>query len=83
MSKYDYVIVGSGFYGAVCAFELTQQGKKVCVIEKRDHIGGNCYTEEIEGIHVHKYGPHIFHTNNDKVWHWINQFVDFHQFQLI
>ena len=82
MSKYDYVIVGSGFYGAVCAFELTQQGKKVCVIEKRDHIGGNCYTEEIEGIHVHKYGPHIFHTNNDKVWHWINQFVDFHQFQL-
>ena len=82
MSKYDYVIVGSGFFGAVCAYELKEKGKKVCVIEKRDHIGGNCYTEEIEGIHVHKYGPHIFHTNNERVWHWINQFVDFHQFQL-
>lgn len=82
MAKYDYIIVGSGFFGAVCAYELREKGKKVLVLEKRDHIGGNCYTEEIEGIHVHKYGPHIFHTNNDKVWHWINQFVDFHQFQL-
>ena len=82
MAKYDYIIVGSGFFGAVCAYELKEKGKKVLVLEKRDHIGGNCYTEEIEGIHVHKYGPHIFHTNNDKVWHWINQFVDFHQFQL-
>lgn len=82
MGKYDYVIVGSGFFGSVCAYELKEKGKKVCVIEKRDHIGGNSYTEEIEGIHVHKYGPHIFHTNSDKVWHWINQFVDFHQFQL-
>lgn len=82
MYKYDYLIVGSGFYGAVCAYELKEAGKKVCVIEKRDHIGGNCYTEEVDKIHVHKYGPHIFHTNSEKVWHWINQFVDFNQFQL-
>ena len=82
MVKWDYVIVGSGFFGAVCAYELKKRGKRVCVIEKRNHIGGNCYTEEILGIHVHKYGPHIFHTNNEKIWNWINQFVDFHQFQL-
>jgi UDP-galactopyranose mutase len=60
---YDYVIVGAGLYGAICAYELTKSGKSVLVIEKRDHIGGNCYTKNVEGIHVHEYGPHIFHTN--------------------
>lgn len=82
MYKYDYIIVGSGLFGATCAFELKERGKKVLVLEKRKHIGGNCYTEEIDGIHVHTYGPHIFHTNDERIWAWINQFADFRQFQL-
>jgi len=72
--KYDYLIVGAGFYGSICAYELNKRGKKVCVIDKRDHIGGNVYTEKKHDIHVHKYGPHIFHTDSEKVWKWINQF---------
>ena len=68
---YDYLIVGSGLYGAVCAHELTKQGKKCLVVEKRDHIGGNVYTEEIEGINVHKYGAHIFHTSDKEIWDYV------------
>ena len=77
---FDYLIVGSGLYGAICAYELTKQGKKVFVIEKRNHIGGNIYTENIEGINVHKYGAHIFHTSNKKVWDYINQFAEFNNY---
>jgi UDP-galactopyranose mutase len=80
--KYDYLIVGAGFYGAICAYELTRSGFKCLVLEKRNHIGGNCYTSNRDGIHVHEYGPHIFHTSNDKVWEWINQFAKFNNFIL-
>ena len=79
---YDYLIVGSGFFGSICARELTDIGKKVCVIENRNHIGGNCYTSNRDGINVHDYGPHIFHTSNEEVWKWINQYVDFNDFTL-
>ena len=76
----DYLIVGAGLYGAVCARELTDAGKSVLVIDKRDHIGGNVYTEDVEGIHVHKYGAHIFHTNNRKVWNYVQRFAEFNRF---
>lgn len=79
---FDYLIVGSGFFGSICAYELNKKGYKVCVIESRNHIGGNCYTSNRDGINVHDYGPHIFHTSNDKVWEWINQFVEFNNFTL-
>jgi UDP-galactopyranose mutase len=79
---YDYLIVGSGFFGATCAYELRRMGKKVLVLEKRKHIGGNCYTEKRCGIDVHMYGPHIFHTSNETVWKWINQFTEFNNFTL-
>ena len=75
MYQYDYLIVGAGLYGAVMAHELHKKGKHCLVIDRRDHIAGNIYCEEIEGIHVHKYGAHIFHTSNQKVWEYINQFV--------
>lgn len=77
---YDYLIVGAGLYGAVCARELTDAGKKVLVIEKRPHIAGNVYTEKIEGINVHKYGAHIFHTNDKKVWSYVQRFAEFNRF---
>lgn len=77
---YDYLIVGSGLYGATCARQLTDAGKKVLVIEKRSHIAGNVFTEDIEGIHVHKYGAHIFHTNNKDVWDYVNRFAVFNRF---
>jgi UDP-galactopyranose mutase len=77
---YDYLIVGAGFYGSICAYELTKAGKKVLVIDNRDHIGGNCYTKNRDGINVHEYGPHIFHTSNEEVWNWINQFVKFNNY---
>lgn len=80
MSKYDYLVVGAGLYGTVFAYNKKQQGKKVLVIDKRNHIGGNCYTENIEGIQVHKYGPHIFHTNNKQIWEFITQFGEFNNF---
>ena len=70
--SFDYLIVGSGFFGAICAKHLHDQGKSVVVVEKRNHIGGNCYTEQKDGINIHTYGPHIFHTNNPTVWAWIN-----------
>lgn len=80
MKPYDYLIVGAGLYGAVFAQMLTQQGKKCLVVEKRPHIGGNVYTEKIEDIHVHMYGAHIFHTNDRKVWQYVNRFAEFNRF---
>jgi UDP-galactopyranose mutase len=79
---YDYLIVGSGFFGSICAYELSKIGKKCLVIEKRNHIGGNCYTENRDNVNIHIYGPHIFHTSNEDVWKWINQFVRFNNFTL-
>lgn len=78
--KYDYLIVGAGLYGAVCAQQLSAHGKSVLVIDKRHHIAGNAYTEKIEGINVHMYGAHIFHTNNQMVWNYVNQFAVFNRF---
>lgn len=80
MEKYDYLIVGAGLFGSIFAHEATKRGKKCLVIEKRDHIGGNCYTQNIEGINVHKYGAHIFHTSNKVVWDYIQQFAEFNRF---
>ena len=77
---YNYLIVGAGLYGAVCARELTDAGKKVLVIDKRDHIAGNVYTEKVEGINVHKYGAHIFHTNDKRVWDYVQKFATFNRF---
>ena len=79
-NKYDYLVVGAGLYGAVFAHEAQKAGKSVLVIDKRENIAGNVYTEKIEGIHVHKYGAHIFHTNNKKVWEYVNQFAEFNRF---
>ena len=78
--EYDYLVVGSGLFGSVFAREATNKGYKVLVIDKRDHIGGNVYTENIEGINVHKYGAHIFHTNDEKVWNYINKYAKFNRF---
>ena len=77
---YDYLVVGAGLYGSVFAREATNRGYKVLVIEKRTNVGGNIYTEKIEGINFHKYGAHIFHTNNKVVWDYLNQFCDFNRF---
>lgn len=77
---YDYLIIGSGLYGAVFARQAADAGKKVLVIDKRDHIAGNVYTEKVEGIDVHKYGAHIFHTNNKEVWDYVNRFATFNRF---
>lgn len=77
---YDFLIVGAGLFGAVFAHEMTARGKKCLVIDRRSHIGGNCYTENIHGINVHKYGAHIFHTSDAAVWNYINQFADFNGF---
>ncbi|ABY46205.1 UDP-galactopyranose mutase [Bacillus mycoides] len=77
---YDYLIVGAGLFGAVFAHEASKKGKKCLVIDKRNHIGGNVYTENIEGINVHKYGAHIFHTNNKKIWDYVNDFVEFNRY---
>ena len=77
---YDYLIVGSGLYGTVMSQQLKAHGKSVLVIERRPHIAGNVYTEDVEGIHVHKYGAHIFHTNNKKVWDYLQQFSTFNRF---
>ena len=78
--KYDYLIVGAGLFGATCANILKEKGKKVLVIDKRNHIGGNVYTEKIEGINVHKYGAHIFHTDYKDVWDYVNSFVEFNRY---
>jgi len=78
--KYDYLIVGAGLFGATFAYEANKRGKKCLVIDKRNHIGGNIYSENIEGIQVHKYGPHIFHTKDKKIWEYVNQFTEFNHF---
>ena len=80
MNKYDYLIVGSGLYGSTFAYKAKQAGKKVLVIDKRQHLGGNVYCENIEGINVHKYGAHIFHTNNKEVWNFVNSIVEFNRY---
>jgi UDP-galactopyranose mutase len=81
MATYDYLIVGTGLFGAVCARELTNAGFKCLVIDKRAHIGGNCYTSNRDGINVHEYGAHIFHTSNREVWNWINQYANFNNYR--
>ena len=78
--KYDYLIVGAGLFGSVFAREATDAGKKVLVIDKRDHIAGNIYTEDVCGINVHKYGAHIFHTNDKRVWEYVNRFAEFNRY---
>ena len=78
--KYDYLVVGAGLYGATFAHEAKKAGKSVLVIDKRNHIAGNVYTEKIKGINVHMYGAHIFHTNNKQVWEYVNQFAKFNRF---
>ena len=78
--KYDYLVVGSGLFGSIFAFEANKKGKKCLVIDKRSHIGGNIYTENIDGINVHKYGAHIFHTSNKEVWDYIQQFAEFNRY---
>lgn len=78
--KYEYLIVGAGLFGAVFAHEAREAGKKVLVIDRRPHIAGNVYTEQVEGIHVHRYGAHIFHTNDRQVWDYVNRFAEFNRF---
>ena len=80
MAKYDYLVVGAGLYGAVFAHEARKAGKAVMVIDRRPNIAGNVYTEDVEGIHVHKYGAHIFHTNDTEVWNYVQQFATFNRF---
>lgn len=80
MIKYDYLIVGAGLFGSIFAYEANKRGKKCLVIDKRNHIGGNIYCENIEGINVHKYGAHIFHTSNKEVWDYVNGFVEFNRY---
>ena len=80
MKKYDYLIVGSGLFGSIFAYEANKKGKKCLVIDKRSHVAGNIYTENIEGINVHKYGAHIFHTSNKEVWDYINNFAEFNRY---
>ena len=80
MKKYDYLVVGAGLFGATFAYEAAKRGKHVKVIEKRDHIAGNIYTKEIDGIQVHQYGAHIFHTSNKEVWDYVNQFAEFNRY---
>lgn len=80
MKEFDYLIVGSGLFGATFAHRATQAGKKCLVIDKRGHLGGNVHCEDVEGIHVHKYGAHIFHTSNGQVWNFVNSFVEFNRY---
>ncbi|MBP2832791.1 UDP-galactopyranose mutase [Aquimarina sp. U1-2] len=80
MKKYDYLIVGAGLFGSVFAHEMTKRNKKCLVIDKRDHLGGNVFCEEKEGINIHKYGAHIFHTNDHEIWKYVNQFATFNNY---
>ena len=80
MNHFDYLIVGSGLYGATFAYRAAKAGKKSLVIDKRPHLGGNVYCENIEGINVHKYGAHIFHTSNKRVWDFVNSIVEFNRY---
>jgi UDP-galactopyranose mutase len=78
---YNYLIVGAGLFGSTFAYEMAKKGKKCLIIDSRKHIGGNCYTEQKDHINIHTYGPHIFHTNNEKIWDWINQFTKFNNYK--
>lgn len=78
--NYDYLIVGAGLYGSVFAREMHRQGRRVCLIDRRQHIAGNIYTEEVEGIQVHRYGAHIFHTSDKRIWNYVNQFATFNHY---
>lgn len=80
MKKYDYLVVGAGLFGATFAFEAAKRGKHVKIIEKRNHVAGNIYTKEVDGIQVHQYGAHIFHTSNKEVWEYVNQFAEFNRY---
>lgn len=80
MKKYDYLIVGSGLFGSTFAYEMTKRGKKCLVIDRRNHTGGNIYCEEVNGINVHKYGAHIFHTSNKEIWDYVNEFAEFNNY---
>ncbi len=81
MKRYDYLLVGSGLYSAACLPGTPNRRERTClVVEKRDHIGGNVYCEDVEGIHVHKYGAHIFHTSNRKVWDFVNSLAEFNRY---
>lgn len=80
MKKYDYVLIGGGLYAGVFAYLAGQKGKRCLVVEKRDHMGGNIYCEDVKGIHVHKYGAHIFHTGNKEVWEFVNSLVEFNRY---
>ena len=82
MSKYDFAVIGAGLFGATFAYEACKRGKKVLVLDRRDHIGGNCYTRELESIHVHAYGPHCFHTAHKPLWDYVSQFAEFNNFSL-
>ena len=81
MKPYDFVIVGAGFFGATFARLATDAGKKCLVIDNRSHIGGNAYSQNVDGIDVHLYGPHIFHTNDDRIWEFVNKFSKFNNFK--
>ena len=80
MKKYDYLVVGAGLFGCTFAYEMGKRGKKCLVIDRRNHVGGNIYCENINGINVHKYGAHIFHTSNKKVWEFVNSLVEFNRY---
>jgi UDP-galactopyranose mutase len=80
LTSYDYVIVGAGLYGAIFAYEAKKRGHTCLVIDSRNHIGGNCFTENVSGVNVHVYGPHIFHTNSEEIWNYVNQFAKFNNF---
>ena len=80
MKQYDYLIVGAGLFGSVFAHEATKKGKKCLVIDRRNHKGGNIFSEDVEGINVHKYGAHIFHTNDKGIWDYVNSFVEFNRY---
>ncbi len=80
MMKYDYLIVGAGLFGSIFAYEANKRGKKCLIVDKRNHIAGNIYTKEVEGINVHEYGAHIFHTSNKEVWEYIQQFAEFNRY---
>lgn len=80
LKKYDYLIIGAGLFGAVFAYEMTKRGKKCLVIDKRTHVGGNVYCQQKDGINVHEYGAHIFHTSNKKIWDYVNQFAEFNNY---
>lgn len=78
--RYDYLIVGAGLYGATFAQQMTEAGRRCLVIDRRGHIGGNAYTEQVNGVTVHRYGPHIFHTNDRQIWSYVRRFVEFNRF---